>query len=72
MNKNSTEISISSEYITLGQFIKFVGAIQTGGEAKSFLRDSIIQINGENDNRRGRKLRSGDVIKVNDKVYRIL
>lgn len=54
-----------SEYITLGQFLKFVGLVQTGGEAKYFLEQATIQVNGQDESRRGKKLRSGDQIRIN-------
>ncbi|MCR8643011.1 S4 domain-containing protein YaaA [Paenibacillus sp. N1-5-1-14] len=57
-------ISISTEYITLGQFLKLAQCIATGGHAKSFLQETEVLINGEPDNRRGRKLRAGDTVVV--------
>lgn len=59
-----TEITIYTEYITLGQFLKLADIIQSGGEAKEFLQDNIVYINGEIDVRRGRKLRDGDKVVV--------
>ena len=72
MNKKTTEIKITSEFITLGQFIKFVDIIHSGGEAKSYLKTANVVINGEPDNRRGRKLRVNDVIEIEDKVFKII
>ena len=71
MNKKSTTIHISSEYITLGQFLKFADIIQTGGEAKPFLASNKVLVNDEDDNRRGRKLRSGDKVEIKEVVYLI-
>ncbi|MBE6132458.1 MAG: S4 domain-containing protein YaaA [Erysipelotrichaceae bacterium] len=65
------EIKIYTEYVTLGQFLKLADIIQTGGEAKFFLSENRIIINGEEDNRRGRKLREGDVVEVLGKSYKI-
>lgn len=65
------EIKIYTEYVTLGQFLKLADIIQTGGEAKLFLSENRIIINGEEDNRRGRKLREGDVVEVLGKSYKI-
>jgi ribosome-associated protein len=58
------KISIETEYITLGQFLKVADIISTGGMAKWFLSENEIFINGEMDQRRGRKLRSGDRIEI--------
>ncbi|KAA0546015.1 S4 domain-containing protein YaaA [Bacillus sp. BGMRC 2118] len=63
----STQVEINTEYITLGQFLKLAGVIDTGGMAKWFLSEYVIIINGENDNRRGRKLRNGDIIEIEGK-----
>lgn len=71
MNKKTTEIKIDSEFITLGQFLKFADIIQSGGEAKQFLASHNVVINGEDDNRRGRKLRPNDVIEIEGKSYSI-
>ena len=72
MNKKTVEIKITSEFITLGQFIKFVDIIHSGGEAKSYLQTANVLINGEPDNRRGRKLRVNDVIEIENKVFKII
>ena len=60
MNK----IKIDTEYITLGQFLKAADIISSGGMAKWFLSEYEIIINGEQDQRRGRKLRTGDQIEI--------
>ena len=57
-------IKIDTEFITLGQFLKAADVISTGGMAKWFLSENEILINGEQDQRRGRKLRSGDKIEI--------
>ncbi|PKG24319.1 S4 domain-containing protein YaaA [Niallia nealsonii] len=57
-------IRIDTEYITLGQFLKVAELIQSGGMAKWFLSEYEVFVNGEQDQRRGRKLRSGDVIDI--------
>ncbi len=71
MNKKITEIKIDSEFITLGQFLKFADIIYSGGEAKSFLSQNDVYINDEFDVRRGRKLRSGDIVLVLGETYLI-
>ncbi|WHY00756.1 S4 domain-containing protein YaaA [Neobacillus sp. DY30] len=58
------EIKINTEFITLGQFLKVADVIQSGGMAKWFLSENDIFINGEQDQRRGRKLRAGDKINI--------
>lgn len=65
------DVKITSEYITLGQFIKYVGIISNGAEAKMFLANNEAYVNEVLDVRRGRKLYPGDVVKINKQVYRI-
>ena len=72
MNKKTEIITISSEYITLGQFLKFADVIQSVGEAKAFLQSNEVFVNGELDCRRGRKLRDGDNIKINNLEFEIV
>ena len=42
--------------ITLGQFLKTEGIIESGGQAKWFLQDFEVLINGQRETRRGKKL----------------
>ena len=71
MIKKRTEITINTEYITLGQFLKLADIIQSGGEAKSFLAQNEVEIDGISDNRRGRKLRGGEIIEILGRKYEI-
>jgi ribosome-associated protein len=61
------KIAISTEYITLGQLLKLADCISTGGEAKAFLQEKGVLVNGQPDNRRGRKLVPGDTVQVEDR-----
>lgn len=63
------KIKINSEYITLGQLLKMTDFIQSGGEAKFAVKELHITVNKEMENRRGRKLRSGDVIVIEDQSF---
>ena len=64
-------IKIDSEFITLGQFLKVADIISSGGEAKSFLVENMILVNGEEDRRRGRKLYKDDIVEIDRKSYKI-
>ena len=55
---------IHTEYIDLLQFLKATGIAATGGEAKMLVDDGFIQVNGEDESRRRRKLRPGDRVDV--------
>jgi len=58
------EIRFDSEFITLGQLLKMTNAIDSGGMAKWFLSEHAVYVNGEVEDRRGRKLRHDDVVNI--------
>lgn len=64
-------VLIHTEYITLGQFLKYTNEIASGAEAKSFLVERNVEVNGERETRRGRKLYPGYIISVNGNQYQI-
>ena len=72
MPKNASEIAITTEFITLGQFLKLADIISQGGEAKAYLTTHEVKVNGESDNRRGRKLRNGDEVLLPEGLFRIV
>lgn len=59
-----TEIEINTEYITLGQFVKLTNILESGGMVKAFLQDQGAIVNGEREQRRGRKLYPNDVVEI--------
>ncbi len=64
-------IKIETEFITLGQLLKLTDWISSGGEAKIAVKQLNIFVNDVKEDRRGRKIYKGDVIKIEDKVYKI-
>ena len=56
------EVFIDTEYITLGKFLKYVNAVDSGAIAKIVILDGLVVVNGEVDTRRGKKLRHGDKV----------
>ncbi len=52
--------------MTLGQALKAASIAGTGGEAKVLIQAGEVLVNGEVETRRGRRLRAGDVIEVDD------
>ena len=66
------EIRITTEYITLGQFLKFADIISNGGMAKAYLAETTVIVNGEEESRRGRKLRPGDEILAEGMAFKIV
>ena len=58
------QLEINSDYITLGQLLKRVDVIGSGGEVKAFLENTQVRVNGEIEARRGRKLYHGNSIHI--------
>lgn len=52
--------------IKLDQFLKLADIVQSGGEAKHLIQSGQVLVNGKVETRRGRKLRAGDVIVVDE------
>lgn len=62
---------ISTEYIKLDQFLKWVGAVGAGSDAKQMILEGLIKVNDEVELRRGKKLRIGDIVEFNAIKYEI-
>ncbi len=65
------KIAITTEYIELQQLMKLTDWISTGGEAKIAVKRLNISVNGEKENRRGRKLYPGDKVKIENREYEV-
>lgn len=63
---DAVDVPIRDESIRLGQFLKLANLIESGAEAKGFIADGLVSVNGEVDVRRGRQLREGDVVSIED------
>ena len=59
------------EFIKLDSFLKFAGAVMTGGEAKELIQGGKVKVNGEICEMRGKKMRPGDVAEVYGKSYMV-
>ena len=59
-------VPITTEYIKLQDLLKFSGAVETGGEAKTLIQEGDVLVNGEVCTMRGKKLRPGDVVELGD------
>ncbi|QTQ40732.1 S4 domain-containing protein YaaA [Lactobacillus taiwanensis] len=66
------KFTIKGEYITLAQFLKEKSVISSGGQAKWYLKENPVQLNGELEDRRGKKLHSGDVLKLAGEEYEFI
>ena len=60
------KINVAPPFIKLEQFLKFANIAETGGMAKLMINDGIVTVNGEVCTMRGKKIREGDVVTVED------
>lgn len=62
----------SDEFIKLGQVIKAAGWVESGVDAKFVIQDGLVEVNGETDTRRGRKIVAGDLIAFDGKELKVV
>ncbi len=66
------EIEITTEFIKLDSFLKFSGAASLGSEAKMYILDELVKVNGEICTQRGKKLYKGDVVEFNGDTFKVV
>jgi ribosome-associated protein len=59
----------SADYIELDQFLKLAQVVSSGGEAKRLIQSGSVLVNSVVETRRGRKLRAGDTVMVNEEEF---
>jgi len=61
----------AKDYIKLDQFLKWQGLAESGGSAKALVTEGKIKVNGEVETRRGRKLRNGDTVQLEEQTLHV-
>ena len=62
-------IKLRDDFIKLGQALTAAGLVESRGEAKEFIVQGLVVVNGEVETRRGRKLYDGDEVEFDgDKI----
>jgi ribosome-associated protein len=65
------DVPIGGASIRLGQFMKFAGLLDSGGDVMEAIIDGLVLVNGEVDRRRGRQLQVGDVVSFEGRSVRV-
>ncbi|GAA2076391.1 RNA-binding S4 domain-containing protein [Microbacterium hatanonis] len=65
------DVSIGGDGIRLGQFLKFAGLLDSGGDVKEAIIDGYVAVNDEVDRRRGRQLQVGDIVTFEGRSVRV-
>ncbi|NLB20788.1 MAG: S4 domain-containing protein YaaA [Clostridium sp.] len=63
------EIKMKTEFIKLDSFLKWAGAVSQGSEAKAYILNGEVNVNGEVELRRGKKIYPGDKVEFNGETY---
>lgn len=64
-------IFINTEFIKLQDLLKFAGLVETGGQAKILIQDGYVTVNGEICTMRGKKIRNGDIVTLDDDTLEV-
>lgn len=67
--KNIEKVKISTEFIKLDQFLKWLAVVDSASEAKEVILDGKVKVNDEVETRRGRKIYPEYKVEIFDKTY---
>ena len=70
-DESAQTVRIHTDYITLQDLLKLVGAVDTGGEAKIRIQNGEAEVNGATCTQRGKKLRPGDAVSFRGHRYTV-
>lgn len=68
----NVDIRENDEYIKLGQALKKAALVGSGVDAKNVITDGLVEVNGQAETRRGRKLYGGDIVSYNGETIQIV
>ena len=67
--KNIEKVKISTEFIKLDQFLKWLAVVDSGSEAKEIILEGKVKVNDEVETRRGRKIYPEYKVEIFNKTY---
>jgi ribosome-associated protein len=69
---NVEEVPIRDSMIRLGQLLKLANLVEDGVEAADLIKNGLVKVNGDIDDRRGRQLHNGDTVTVNNQTVKVI
>lgn len=66
------EVNKKRGYIELYNLLKSLNLCASGGEAKHFIKDGEVIVNGEVETRKGRKVRPDDTVEFMDNIIELV
>ena len=64
-------VSIKDEYIKLGQLLKLAGLVGSGTDAKFVINEGLVEVNGEVETRRGKKIYPNDTVTYDGETVKV-
>jgi ribosome-associated protein len=71
-NPDIEEIPIRDSMIRLGQLLKLANLVEDGVEAAELIKNGLVKVNGDIDDRRGRQLHNGDTVSVYGQTVKVV
>ena len=72
MEQDTFELRPNDEFIELITLLKLRQLAQSGGHAKMIVEDGLVTVNGEQEFRKRKKLRPGDVVVLEETTITIV
>lgn len=66
------EHQLKGEFIELIKLLKFYGIASTGGEAKMFVDEGEVKVNGQVEHRKRYKVKKGDKVEARGEVITVI
>lgn len=63
------KVTITSDFIKLGQLLKYLGLVETGGAAGIYLSYGEVEVDGVVELRRGRKIFPGSTVTISNEEF---
>lgn len=71
MQQDTFTLRPDDEFIELIKLLKLKNIAQSGGHAKMMVEDGLVNVNGEQEFRKRKKLRDGDIVEMEDLILKI-
>ncbi len=72
MEKDTFKLRPTDEFIELIKMLKLKQIAQSGGHAKMMVEDGLVNVNGEQEFRKRKKLKPGDIIELEEITISII
>lgn len=66
------DVTVGERGIRLGQLLKLIGWVDSGGAVKELLEQGGVEVNGRPETRRGAQLSPGDVVSLSGQQVRLV